>query len=109
MEDAMWDYPSETRLAKTGFPNLYEKETEMSTTQTVPRGKDTAIAGELYLSFELGDKSWKVTASDGHRGPSRYNVGRWRRGRSCALHWQGPVALQARTAGQGALMLRSRP
>jgi transposase len=70
----MWDYPSEARLAKTGFPNLHAKETEMSTTQTVPQGKDTAIAGELFMSFELGDKSWKVTASDGRRGPSRYNV-----------------------------------
>ncbi|CAN7775579.1 hypothetical protein LJR084_007864 [Variovorax sp. LjRoot84] len=46
----------------------------MSTTQTVPQGKDTAIAGDLYMSFELGDKSWKVTTSDGQRGPSRYNV-----------------------------------
>ena len=44
----------------------------MSTTQTVPQGKDTAIAGELYMSFELGDKSWKVTVSDGRRGPSRF-------------------------------------
>ncbi|MDR6860516.1 transposase [Variovorax guangxiensis] len=47
----------------------------MSTTQTVPQGKDTAIAGDLYVSLELGDKSWKVTASDGHRSsPSRCNV-----------------------------------
>src|SRR5437867_3004083 len=44
------------------------------TTQTVLPGKDTAKAGELYISFELGDKKWKVTASDGYRGPSRYNV-----------------------------------
>ena len=46
----------------------------MSTTQTVPQSKDTATAGELYMSFELGDKSWKVTASDGRRAPSRYSV-----------------------------------
>jgi transposase len=46
----------------------------MSTTQTVPQGKDTAIAGDLHMSFELGDKSWKVTVSDGRHGPSRYNV-----------------------------------
>ena len=46
----------------------------MSTTQAVPQREDTAIQGELYMSFELGDKSWKVTASDGHRGSSRYNV-----------------------------------
>ena len=46
----------------------------MATTQSVPQGKDTAILGDLYLSFELGDKSWKLTASDGQRGPSRYSV-----------------------------------
>ena len=26
------------------------------------------------MSFELGDKSWKLTMSDGRRGPSRYTV-----------------------------------
>ncbi|MBB5464967.1 hypothetical protein HDG32_001061 [Paraburkholderia sp. CI2] len=46
----------------------------MSTTPTVPQGKDTAIQGQLYMSFELGDKSWKLTASDGRRGPSRFSV-----------------------------------
>jgi transposase len=46
----------------------------MSTTQTVPQIKDTAIQGELYMSFEPGDKKWTLTASDGRRGPSRYNV-----------------------------------
>jgi hypothetical protein len=35
---------------------------------------DTAIRGELYMSFELGEKSWKLTASDGRRGPSRFSV-----------------------------------
>ena len=44
------------------------------TRQTVLPSKDTAKAGELYISFELGDKKWKVTASDGCRGPSRYNM-----------------------------------
>jgi transposase len=73
-KDAMWDYWSEPRLGQTVFPNLYAKETEMSTTQTVSQGKDTAIAGELYMGFELGDKSWKVTVGDGRRGPSRFNV-----------------------------------
>jgi transposase len=46
----------------------------MATTQSVPQGEDTAILGDLYMSFELGDKSWKLTASDGQRGPSRYSV-----------------------------------
>jgi transposase len=46
----------------------------MATTQTVLQGKDTACQGELYMSFELGDRSWKLTISDGRRGPSRYNV-----------------------------------
>ena len=26
------------------------------------------------MSFELGDKTWKLTISDGRRGPSRYTV-----------------------------------
>jgi len=47
---------------------------EMATTETVLQGKDTVIEGELYMSFELSDKQWKVTASDGVRGPSRYTV-----------------------------------
>ena len=46
----------------------------MTTTQTVPHCKDTAIQGELYMSFELGDEQWKLTASDGLRGPSQYRV-----------------------------------
>jgi transposase len=46
----------------------------MTVTQTVLKGKDTAPQGELYMSFELGDKSWKLTLSDGRRGPGRYNV-----------------------------------
>ncbi|MGF6696948.1 hypothetical protein OKW38_001560 [Paraburkholderia sp. MM5496-R1] len=29
----------------------------MSSTHTVPQDKDTAIQGDLYMSFELGDKS----------------------------------------------------
>jgi transposase len=47
---------------------------EMKTTQAVPQDEDTAIECELYMSFELSDKQWKLTASDGRRGPSRYSV-----------------------------------
>ena len=46
----------------------------MATTQTVLHGKDTATQGELYMSLELGDRSWKLTISDGRRAPSRYSV-----------------------------------
>ncbi|TDN58712.1 IS110 family transposase [Paraburkholderia sp. BL10I2N1] len=46
----------------------------MSTTQAIPQEKNKATQGELYMSFELGDKSWKLTASDGRRGPSRYSA-----------------------------------
>jgi len=46
----------------------------MSTTQTVLQCADTGIGGDLYVSFELGDKKWKVSAGDGRRGPSQYNV-----------------------------------
>jgi transposase len=47
---------------------------EMATSQTVLQGEDTAEQGELYIAFELGDKQWKLSCSDGRRGPSRYSV-----------------------------------
>src|SRR5678815_1533965 len=46
----------------------------MATTQAILRGKDTTAHDELYSSFELGDKQWKITASDGKRNASRYSV-----------------------------------
>ena len=46
----------------------------MQATQTAPQGKDTASQGELFVSFELADKTWKLSLSDGRRGPSRYTV-----------------------------------
>ena len=46
----------------------------MSKSQTVLHGPDTAIATDLYMSFELSNKVWKLTLSDGRRGPSRYSV-----------------------------------
>ena len=55
----------------------------MATTQTVLQGKDTATQGELYMSFELGDKSWKLTIE---RRPSRAEpVQRRRRRHGCGL------------------------
>jgi transposase len=48
---------------------------EMTTTRTVPRSKDTAHDGDLYMSFELGDKQWQIAIGDGRRGVSRYTVG----------------------------------
>jgi len=47
---------------------------EMATSQTVLQGEDKAEQGELYIAFELGDKQWKLSCSDGQRGPSRYSV-----------------------------------
>jgi transposase len=38
------------------------------------RGKDTAVVSELYMAFELGEKSWKLSLSDGAHSPSRYAV-----------------------------------
>ena len=46
----------------------------MATTQAILQGKDTTAQGELYSSFELGDRQWKITASDGKRNASRYSV-----------------------------------
>src|SRR3989442_15769131 len=46
----------------------------MSTTQIAQSGQDTVIQADLYMSLELGDKQWRLTLSDGRRGPSRYGV-----------------------------------
>jgi hypothetical protein len=46
----------------------------MATTQAILQGKDTTAQGELYSSFELGDKRWNLTMSDGKRNASRYSV-----------------------------------
>lgn len=43
-------------------------------TQIVLQAQDTGIPADLYMSFELGDKKWQLTMSDGRRGPSRYSV-----------------------------------
>src|SRR5262245_5813761 len=37
-------------------------------------GKDTGTASELCMAFELGEKSWKLSLSDGAHSPSRYSV-----------------------------------
>lgn len=46
----------------------------MNATPAVPQDKDTAIEAALYISFELGDKAWKLTFSDGRRHPGSYTV-----------------------------------
>jgi len=46
----------------------------MTTPETVLRDNDTTVCGDLYLSFELGDKHWTLTLSDGRRGASRHTV-----------------------------------
>jgi len=46
----------------------------MAETQTVLQRANAATQGELYVSFELGDKKWKVTAGDGRLAPSQYGV-----------------------------------
>ena len=46
----------------------------MSTTKVVLQGTDTVTRGDLCVSFELGDKKWKVTASDGCHTPCQHGV-----------------------------------
>jgi transposase len=46
----------------------------MTAHETVLQDKNTTLQSELYMSFELGDKQWKLTLGDGQRGPSRYSV-----------------------------------
>ena len=46
----------------------------MDAINTALRGQDTTIVGRLYVAFELGDKSWKLSLGDGVRAPSRCTV-----------------------------------
>ena|SRR5215470_14216681 len=46
----------------------------MDASRTTLQGKHTGEAGELYMAFELGEKNWKLSLSDGARSPSHYTV-----------------------------------
>ena len=46
----------------------------MATTRTAPRSELTSARGDLYMSFELGDKHWQLTIGDGRQGVSRFTV-----------------------------------
>src|ERR1700674_776844 len=46
----------------------------MNASGTALQGKHTVEASELYMAFELGEKNWKLSLSDGARSPSRYTV-----------------------------------
>lgn len=46
----------------------------MNAPRTALHGQDTTITGSLYVAFELGDKSWKLSLGDGVRSPSRCTV-----------------------------------
>jgi transposase len=41
---------------------------------TALQGQHTTIVGRMYVAFELGDKSWKLSLGDGVRAPSRCTV-----------------------------------
>ncbi|MGF6603016.1 hypothetical protein P3T23_007769 [Paraburkholderia sp. GAS448] len=46
----------------------------MDAPDTPLRGQNTTAAGRLYMAFELGEKNWKLSLSDGQRAPSRCTV-----------------------------------
>jgi transposase len=46
----------------------------MRTFLTVTEVRETTNPGQLYMSFELADKRWNLTTSDGRRRPSRHGV-----------------------------------
>lgn len=58
---------------KTGA-QFVERSLEMSTTQAALHRKETPTPGDLYLSLELSDKSWKLTFGDGGGVVSRHTV-----------------------------------
>jgi transposase len=46
----------------------------MTATETVLQGQHTSLTDSLYLSFELGNKQWKLSFSNATRGPSRCSI-----------------------------------
>ncbi|MBP0624740.1 IS110 family transposase [Cupriavidus consociatus] len=46
----------------------------MNAPDTALQGQDTAVIGHLYIAFELGEKSWKLSLSDAVLAPSRHTV-----------------------------------
>lgn len=46
----------------------------MKTTRAVLQGEDTTNEAALYLSFELGDKTWKLTFGDSRCNPVRHTT-----------------------------------
>ncbi|QQX89276.1 IS110 family transposase (plasmid) [Cupriavidus necator] len=46
----------------------------MNAPETALQGQDTAVIGRLYIAFELGEKSWKLSLGDGVHAPSRCTV-----------------------------------
>ena len=45
----------------------------MNASRTGLQGRHTAEAS-VYMAFELGEKNWKLSLSDGARSPSHYSV-----------------------------------
>ena len=46
----------------------------MAQSQTVLRRKDTTSNSALYISFDLGDKSWQISLGDDRFHVSRHTV-----------------------------------
>ena len=46
----------------------------MNASGTALQGKHTVEASDLYMAFELAEKSWKLSLGDGARSPSRYTL-----------------------------------
>lgn len=46
----------------------------MNAPDTALQRQDMAVISQLYMAFELGEKSWKLSLDDGVRGPSRHTL-----------------------------------
>src|SRR5678815_3838773 len=64
---------SARRRVRTAF-HCFARSMEMATTRTVLREQLTAKPGDLYMSFELGDKHWHISIGGDRRSVSHYIV-----------------------------------
>ncbi len=81
----------------------------MKTTQAVLEGKDMTIELALHMSFELGDKAWKLTFSDGRRNPGRFAVAAGDQAAVLGCIQRAKARCGLPAGAECAFVLRSRP
>src|SRR5213593_4978267 len=102
----MWDYP---RAIERDFQNSLAKENGNEDDPDSPTGQGYGDPGRAVHELRAGRQAVEADGQRWSARPESVQCGRGRQGSGPELHSQGQGALQARAAGEGAFVLRSRP